>query len=96
MHKNKNLIVKPINKVKLAKRIAEKMGIHKLSILKESLMKCDLENNGEVNAIQFKASLRGSGAMLQDRDMKKLVSGYMIAGNRIGYRSFLNDAFGMC
>ena len=36
-------IMKPISREKLARKVANKLGINSLTVLKESFMKCDLE-----------------------------------------------------
>ena len=49
---------------------------------------------GQVSHIQFKAALRGTGIMLQDRDLRKLTAGYSINRTKmVDYRNFLADAF---
>lgn len=91
---DKQQILKPISRDKLAKKVAHKLGIANLSILKESFMKCDLEATGKVSHVQFRAAVRATGVMLQDRDLRKLVEGYSINKTKsINYRDFLKDAF---
>ena len=69
------------------------MGVENLSVLKDSLLKCDIDNIGKVKPIQFKAAIRGTGAALQDRDLRKLVAAYATNDKLTDYRCFLRDAF---
>ena len=89
-----SVIEKPVSKEKLAMKIAAILGIQSLSVLRASLLKCDIDKKGLVSIVQFRAALRGTGVPLQDRDLRKLVAAYLKPNSRlVYYRNFLKDAF---
>ena len=73
--------------------ISKRLGVENLSVLKDSLLKCDIETTGKVKPVQFKAAIKGTGAGFQDRDLRKLVAAYATNDKMIDYRCFLRDAF---